>query len=310
MSATAASPEIIENARISTWFRVGGSADRFARPRGLDELKRCIEIDRDLRVVGDGANLLVGDDGVGELVVALDAPELSQIEIDSLSGRVEVGAGAPLPKVISATVKAGLGGLERIAGIPASIGGAIAMNAGGSFGAISDTLESVRTIDRNGEIRERRASELNLDYRRADLHGEIVVSAVFQLAPGDAEALHDRLVEVMGYKKRTQPLSDRSAGCAFRNPVLELDLEDIGQAGERVSAGLLIDRAGCKGLRVGGAEVSSRHANFITTDPDAKAADVVGVMVEVAGRVNDYAGVRLRPEIVIWRRGDRAATKL
>ncbi|MEM9064243.1 MAG: UDP-N-acetylmuramate dehydrogenase [Planctomycetota bacterium] len=302
MSPIAAAPEIIEHAPISTWFRCGGSADRFARPRGLDELRRCVDVDPDLRIVGDGANLLVSDEGVGELVVALDAPELSQVDIDPATGRVEAGAGAPLPKVISQSVKSGLGGLEKLAGIPASVGGAIAMNAGGSFGAISDTLESVRTVDRAGNVHERSAEDLGLGYRTAHLNNEIVVSAVFRLEPGDSQALHDRLVEVMGYKKRTQPLSDRSAGCAFRNPTLELDLDGIGAAGERVSAGLLIDRAGCKGLRVGGAEVSSRHANFVTTDDDALAADVVGLMVEVAGRVHEHSGVRLRPEIVIWRR--------
>lgn len=304
MSTTVSDIEIRENVKLSTWFRVGGDAERFAQPASPEQLQRCLELDPQLRILGEGANLLVADDGVSELVVSLAA--MDEMAIDG--NTVRVGAGAPLPKVITACVKAGLAGLETIAGIPATIGGAVVMNAGGSFGTIGDRVASVTSIDRSGAIHERAAETIGFDYRRSafgkggSLEGEIVTAVTFELESGDPEALNDRLIEVMGYKKNTQPMGERSAGCAFRNPTLAEPIDGIGDTGERVSAGLLIDRAGCKGMKQGGALVSELHGNFITTRDGAKASDVIGLMVEVAFQVRQKFGVTLEPEVVIWRR--------
>lgn len=290
------------NAPIPTWFRIGGCADRFAKPRSHEELLACVRMDPSLRVLGDGANLLVHDDGVGELVVSLESPEWESIEIDPRTGRVVAGAGVSLPRLIKATIDAGLSGLEGLGGIPATIGGALVMNAGGRFGQIGDVVQSVRAVDRSGleVLLDRR--EIYFDYRRSGLGHLILTQAEFMLAPGDREKLRAFHKDVMAYKAESQPLAADSAGCVFKNPTLLADIEGIGAKGQRVSAGMLIDRAGCKGLSVGGARVSERHGNFIVTSAGCRASDVIDLMEIVSARVMERFGVRIDPEVVIWRR--------
>lgn len=294
--------KIEQNVMIPTWFGIGGCADRLARPRTHEELLACVRADPELRILGDGANLLVHDDGVSELVIELSAKEWEGIEIDARTGRVVAGAGASLPRLIKATIDAGLGGLEGLGGIPATIGGATVMNAGGKFGQIGDVIQSVRGIDRGAVdvVFDRR--EIAFDYRRSGLHRVIITSVEFLLTPGDPAKLRAFNKEVMTYKAESQPLSADSAGCAFKNPTLAVDVGGVGARGQRVSAGMLIDRAGCKGMRVGGAEVSDRHGNFIVTSGGCRAADVIDLMGRVADRVLNHFGVRIEPEIVIWRR--------
>lgn len=300
---------IEEFAPIPTWFGVGGRADRFCRPRSAAELRRCVQADPSLRVLGDGANLLVGDEGVGELVVSLSEPAMCGIECDAQGGRVVAMAGAKLPRLINETVRLGLGGLEGLAGIPATLGGALVMNAGGSFGQIADAVVRVHALDRDGREVTLERGEIAFSYRNSGLSGLILVSAELALTPGDAGTLKKRQLEVMAYKRRSQPLKDRSAGCAFKNPLLERPIEGLpggaGAAGTRVSAGMLIDLAGCKGHRVGGAEVSGAHANFIVVHEGACAGDVIRVMEDVEQRVFDRFGVRLEREVVVWRRERR-----
>ena len=180
------------------------------------------------------------------------------------------------------------------------MGGAIAMNAGGRFGSIADRVRTIRVMTRSGAIEERPRHEIGFGYRRSGLGEVIVLGAVFELTPGDPVELKGELARCMAYKTGSQPMRDKSAGCAFKNPTLEDALDGVGAAGERVSAGMLIDRAGCKGLAVGGARVSDRHANFITTAPDARASDVLALMDEVARRVHDAFGVALEREVVVW----------
>ncbi len=287
---------------IATWFKIGGRAERFAKPRSVDELAQCVRLDPELRVLGDGANLLVHDDGVAELVVELAEPCWKRIEIDARTGRVVAGAGALLQRLIKSTIDAGLAGIEGLGGIPATVGGAAIMNAGGKFGQIGDVVQCVRGIDRAGidVVRDRR--EIAFDYRRSGLNDIIITSVELMLRPSDAAALKVKHREVMAYKKDSQPLAADSAGCVFKNPALATDLDGIGAKGARVSAGMLIDRAGCKGLSVGGATVSDRHGNFIVTAPGCRAADVLGLMDLVTQRVTDAFGVKIEPEIVIWRR--------
>jgi UDP-N-acetylmuramate dehydrogenase len=310
MMSTVADILIERAAAIPTWFRIGGGADRLARPETVEQLRRAVEIDPSLRVLGDGANLLVDDDGVGELVVVLDRGEFVRVEADPGTGRVVAGAGADLPKLIVETVRQGLGGLEVLGGIPATVGGAAIMNAGGAFGQFADCVRCVHGLDRAGREVTRERRETGFSYRSSGLQDLVLTRVEFALTPGDPAALRLRLKEVMEYKKRTQPLAANSAGCVFKNPALERDLEGIdvrpGQPelrkGDRISAGFLIDRAGCKAMTVGGATVSDRHANFIVTQRGATAGHVIELIGKVRDRVRDRLGVALETEVVIWRR--------
>lgn len=300
--ATGTAPTIEHDVPVSTWFRIGGKADRFARPTGIGQLRECLRIDPALRVLGDGANLLVDDDGVGELIVELSARPFKSVVFDDTSGLVRAGAGAKLPQLINETVRRGLSGLHVLGGIPASVGGALVMNAGGNYGQIADCVLRVHALDRRGREVTLERAQINFSYRHSGLNDLILIGAEFQLMPGDHKLLRARHLEVMKYKKETQPLGASSAGCAFRNPTLREDAAGLGRAGERLSAGLLIDRAGCKGLSVGGAAVSPRHGNFLVTSPDAKARDVIELMALVTQRVIDAFGVTLEPEVVVWSR--------
>jgi UDP-N-acetylmuramate dehydrogenase len=300
------------DAPIPTWFGIGGRADRLARPASIDELRRCLRIDPNLRLLGDGANLLVDDEGVGELVVCLSNRALAHWSIDRSSGRVVAQAGANLPKLILETVRLGLAGLEGLGGIPATIGGAAVMNAGGAFGQIADAIAKVHGLGRDGAAFTLERDEIDFRYRHSGLNHLILTSVEFELREEDPATLRARLKEVMEYKKGSQPMAERSAGCVWKNPTLLHDLPDIGPTGERVSAGMLIDRAGCKGLRVGGASVSPRHANFVVTELGARAHDVIELMDQTRRRVHDTFGVTLEPEVVIWKRdhhGDAGGAK-
>ncbi len=297
---------VLRNAPISTWFRVGGCADRHAKPASLDQLRACIELDPDLLVLGDGANLLLDDAGVGPLVVELSSPVFSERSQPTLQAdgtvRISVGAGVRLPRLISDCVAAGLGGLERLAGFPASVGGAVRMNAGGAFGEIADVIASVTGVDRQGRPVTLEREQIEFGYRCSGLEAIIITEVELSLRPAPRAELDQRRREVMEHKKASQPLSEKSAGCCFKNPTLACDVDSIGAASERVSAGLVIDRAGGKGLAVGGARVSEVHANFIVTEPSAQAGDVVRLMAAVRGLVQDRFGIDLHREVVVWDR--------
>jgi len=302
MSTQTPSVQIEVDAPIPTWFGVGGRADRLARPTTVEELRQCVELDPDLRVLGDGANLLVDDAGVSELVVDLSGGVFREVAVHDETGFVVAGAGARLPQLINECVRRGLGGLETLAGIPASVGGAVVMNAGGAFGEIRESVLRVHAMDRAGREHGIDRSHIDFGYRRSRLNHLIVTSVEFVLRPGDPETLRKRLWECMEYKKRTQPLREDSAGCVFKNPTLGDAIEGVGGSGERVSAGLLIDRAGLKGTRVGGAEVSAHHANFIVTHGGATARDVIDLIALVQDRVRERFGVTLDREVVVWER--------
>ena len=291
------------DAPIPTWFGVGGRAERLARPASVEDVRRCVDLDPDLRVLGDGANLLVDDDGVSELVIALNAPEFMRVTWpEAPASLVIAGAGASLPRLITESVRRGLAGLEVLGGIPATVGGAVVMNAGGRFGQICDAIARVHAVDRQGGVHVIERDEIEYGYRCSGLGQLIITSVEFALHPADTPALRRRLLEIMEYKKSTQPLADRSAGCTFRNPTLHAPIADIGEAGQRIGAGLLIDRAGCKGWRAGGAEVSRAHANFFVAGAGGRARDVLDLIDRVRHRVLERFGVALEPEVVIWRR--------
>jgi UDP-N-acetylmuramate dehydrogenase len=293
---------VARNAPIPTWFEVGGSASRFAQPCTLDELRICLSIDPAMRVLGEGANLLVDDDGVDDLVVRLHQGEFARTQrLDER--RLRVGAGVNLFRLINDTVAWGLGGLEVLAGVPASMGGAIVMNAGGSFGQIADVVERVYAIDpRDGGDVVLERADIDFSYRHSGLNHLVVTGADLLLSPAEPATLAARKKEINDAKLKSQPMSASSAGCCFKNPTLEREIAGIAQAGQRVSAGMLIDRAGLKGLTHGTAMVSDRHANFLVVrdKKHGRARDVIELMDLVALRVLDTFGVRLQREVVVW----------
>lgn len=293
------------DAPIPTWFGIGGAARRLARPCSIDDVARCLDLDPSLRILGDGANLLVEDEGVDELVIALNRPQMQEVHFEAAAGgmtSIHAMAGANLPKLILEAVRRGLAGLEGLAGIPATIGGAVIMNAGGSFGQIADAVARVHALDRRGNQTILERSQIHFGYRHSGLDHLVITSVELQLPPGDPAALRERLKKVMAYKKSSQPMAEKSAGCIFRNPTLLRDIDEIGLATQRVSAGMLLDRAGCKGLRIGGAEISHGHANFFVTRPGARASDVIDLIELAREKVAEVFGVVLEPEVVIWRR--------
>jgi UDP-N-acetylmuramate dehydrogenase len=290
-------------APLST-YRVGGDAARFVEVVDADELARIaaavagLLAPEQVLVVGRGSNLLVADRGfdglalqLGEAFSTIDTsdaaatPDAADRSGDSLS--VRVGGAAALPVVARRTVAAGLSGFEWAVGVPGSIGGAVRMNAGGHGADMADVLVGVHVVDLcSGEDVRMPVSALELGYRRSALEGaQVVTQAELHLRRGDRDRGEQRLSEIVRWRREHQP-GGANAGSVFTNP-------------EGDSAGRLIDAAGCKGLRVGGAEVSTKHANFIQTDPGGTAADVVAVMAQVVDRVEASSGVRLHAETVL-----------
>lgn len=290
--------DIERHAPIDTWFGVGGTADRLARPANIDELRQCLRLDPKLKIMGDGANLLVADAGIRELVVSLERFDAASIGPDGL---VRAGAGVDLPRLVLETVRQGLLGLHALAGVPATVGGAVAMNAGGKYGSTFDHLVELTTIDRAGTLRTQPAGDFDAGYRTGGLNGRIVLEATFQLTPNDTARVRERFKAIMAEKKHSQPMGERCAGCVFKNPTLTRDIEGVGPEGERAPAGLLIDKAGCKGMAVGGASVSHRHANFLVVDKDkARARDIIDLIERVRHSVRERFAITLDTELVIW----------
>lgn len=299
--------EIEHGAAIPTWFKVGGNAARLVKPCDEEQVAFALSMDPSLRVLGDGANLLVDDDGPSELVVAMK-PRFREVEFDDATGIVRAQAGADLPKLVTESVRRGWKGLEGLGGVPASIGGAVVMNAGGRFGQIGDVVREVDVLTRDGRRQVVPRSRIAFGYRSSGLDEVIVLGATLALSRDDPAALRAKLKDVMAYKKESQPLAASSAGCCFKNPTLAADVAGLGEgaglAGSRVSAGLLIDRAGLKGLSVRGASVSPVHANFLVTADGACARDVIELMIAVRKRVFDRFGIELTPEVAVWTRRD------
>jgi len=275
-----------------TWYGVGGPADIFAQPQDVEALadlvRRCRENEVPMYVLGSGANLLVAETGVRGVVVKLDAPTFAGI--DQSNHSVYAGAGADLARLVLQCAKDGLAGLEGLAGIPASVGGAIRMNCGGKYGQIGDQVESVLCLTDTGELVTHRAGEIEFGYRTTSLTEPFVLQATFMLIEGDPVELRDRVKEIFAWKKSTQPLAEHSAGCAFKNPKNQSDK----------GAGQLIDEAGLKGFSVGAAEVSTRHANFLVMHPGGSSTDLIRLLRAVKQRVADRSGIQLQEEVVIW----------
>ena len=273
----------------STWFGLGGEADYMISPGNAEQLseviKRCNENNIDIRVLGFGSNLLIHDEGVKGAVVKLAGDEFTKVEFDGMS--LTAGAGADLGKLVLECVRKGLGGLEVLAGIPGSVGGAVRMNAGGVFGDFGSSVESVTLMDNQGNVFVKSKPELSFDYRSSNITAKYVLGAKINLYEADPPQLLKTIKEVWIYKKNTQPLNTRNAGCIFKNP-------------RGMSAGAMIDRAGLKGTKIGGATVSEKHANFITAEDGCTSSDVINLIDKIKETVKEKFDVELELELQIW----------
>ncbi|HEY1784728.1 MAG TPA: UDP-N-acetylmuramate dehydrogenase [Pirellulales bacterium] len=272
-----------------TWFHLGGPAEYFAEPGSVEQLAalvdRCRSENIGVRLLGGGSNVLVRDSGVPGVVLHLSNPAFSDIKIDGQT--VTAGGGAKLGHVISTAVREGLAGLETLVGIPGTLGGALHGNAGGHGGDIGQWTSQATVMMRSGEIVVRRREELVFAYRQSSLDELVILDAQIRLESDDPEDLTKRMQKQWIIKKSSQPLSHQSAGCIFKNP-------------RGMSAGLLIDQAGLKGTRVGQAEVSERHGNFIVANAQATSDDVLKLIDLVRQRVAERLGIELEREIEIW----------
>lgn len=272
-----------------TWFKLGGPAQYFAEPRSIEELQSVVERCRNeglgVHLLGGGSRVLVRDEGVQGMVISLSAPSLSEIAV--AGNKVTVGGGAYLANVITASVGAGLGGLEMLVGIPGTIGGALHGNAGIQGGDIGQWTSHATVMSRAGEILQRDRGDMVFAYRQSSLDELAIVEAQFELDEEDPVELTKRMQKQWIVKKANLPMAHENTGCIFKNP-------------RGVSAGMLIDQAGLKGERVGGAEVSQRHANFFIAHPGATAKDVLELIEVVRNRVSERMGVDLETEIEVW----------
>ncbi len=287
-----------------TWYGIGGRAKVLASPTDTRQFTELIAHCRDaavpVRILGRGANLLVADSGVEGVVVRLDHPVFKQLSIDR--DTIIAGGGFDLAKLVLQSAKAGRAGLECLAGVPATVGGAIRMNAGGAFGEIGAAVERVRVCDADGTVRDVDQQGMAFGYRTSAASAAYILEAEFRTNPDDPARLVDRVKEIFLSKKDSQPLGDASAGCAFKNPVCPDDPPQgcTPDTHGRLSAGQLIDLAGLKGYSIGGAEVSTRHANFIVAHHGCSATDIVALVDYAAHVVHDRFGITLEREMVVW----------
>jgi len=271
-----------------TYFRIGGQAD-MVFPADRDDLRVLIEFlaeeEIEYRILGNGSNLLVSDQGVSELVIKLN--NLDQIEI--MGQNLKASAGVKLPVLARKASAAALSGLEFAAGIPASVGGAIVMNAGAYGGDMAQVLKRVETITVEGKEKSYTTQDFNFSYRDSYFKDsdEVIVGAEFALTEANKEEIEEKMAEFLGKRKASQPLSLPNAGCIFKNPKDD-------------SAGRLIDVAGGKGMKVGDAMVSKKHANFIVNTGSATASDVLELIEKVKDLVYNDSGVKLEEEVNLW----------
>jgi len=269
----------------STWFRVGGTAELLVRPADAADLCALLVAlpdDIKLFVMGAASNLIVRDGGIAGIVLRLGRG-FSDIAADETG--VTVGAAALDATVAEVAASAGLGGLEFLSGIPGTIGGAVAMNAGAYGGDVAGVLEWAEIATRTGTIRRLTKADLAFEYRHAAIpEGAVVTRARLRSAPDDVNAIAARMLKIRESRGATQPVRARTGGSTFRNP-----------PGARAWA--LIDAAGARGLRRGGAQVSELHCNFMLNTGDATAADIEGLGEQVREKVRDHSGVDLHWEI-------------
>lgn len=272
-----------------TGLKLGGSAEYFAEPTSVEELaavvKRSRELDIPTRVLGGGSNLLINDVGVPGLVIYLHHPAFSQIKIEG--NRLTAGGGAKLSHVISTAVGQGLAGLEGLAGVPGTIGGALHGNAGANGVDIGHRTVEATVMTRSGEIITRTSQDLHFTYRQSSLDELVILNGVFELEPTDSPELTRRMQKFWIVQKASQPGGTENMGYLFFDP-------------PGLSASSLIEQAGLKGTKVGGAEICPEHTNFVIASSDATSSDVLRLAELVQGRVKEVTGMDLTCQLINW----------
>ncbi|MFA5144052.1 MAG: UDP-N-acetylmuramate--L-alanine ligase [Candidatus Omnitrophota bacterium] len=283
-----------ERLAAHTSFKIGGRADIWFEPKDANDLKRavCFAAGKNMPffIIGNGSNILASDSGFGGMMIHLASPYFKKLVFSGNS--VCVGAGFSLPRLVAASCSRGLAGLESLVGIPGMVGGAVYMNAGGwtnpIFRNIGEVVASLKVMDYNGRIKRLNKSDLNFNYRNSNLERYIILEARLKLKPGDKNALVSSLSHFLKMKREKQVLDIPSAGCIFKNP------SDF-----QFTCGQMIDMLGLKGRRVGGAEVSTRHANFIVNRRGATCRDVLELVELVKDRVKASYNIDLEMEVKV-----------
>ncbi|MFH1045430.1 MAG: UDP-N-acetylmuramate dehydrogenase [Candidatus Omnitrophota bacterium] len=277
-----------------TTLGVGGRVKVWIEPKNIAELKvvicHCARGQIPFMVIGKGSNLLFHDQGFKGVAIALRAPEFTELKIKG--SRAYCGAGVAVAALMRQAQKQGLGGLEFLAGIPATVAGAIVMNAGTPLKGIGDLVESVQVMDKKGRLKILLKNKLHFRYRYSNLERYIIVGVVLRLLKKDPGVIQEEISAFLKKKRHAQDLQTKSAGCIFKNPHHTL------------SAGAMIESCGLKGMRKGGAEISSIHANYIINRDQAQAEDILSLIRMAQREVRKKFKVSLEPEIkIIGRRG-------
>ena len=270
--------------REYTSFRIGGPADVLVEPTDVEDVIRLVKQSEEQKLpvfVLGGTNLLVRDKGIRGVVVSL--ARLRAIREESGAVLYAEG-GVGMPTLIGYAIRRSLAGLEWAAGIPGTVAGCVVMNAGTKLGEMKDSVKAVRVVRANGEVLDCPAESITFGYRRASLPSGIVVGVWLQLRPGVRADSEKVVKDYLRYRRDTQPLTLPSAGCVFKNPVND-------------SAGRVVEAAGLKGLSVGDACVSTKHANFIVNQGQASATDVLALIKKIRAQVVRKTGVKLELEL-------------
>lgn len=271
-----------------TSFKIGGPAEVLLAPTNRDQLIQCYQLclkhNLPVHVLGGGTNLLVSDEGVKGVVIK---PELTNLTI--AQNEISVETGFVLAHLVTQTIKSGLKGLEVLVGIPGTVGGAVAVNAGGHHGYIGEPVKSVTLLNQQGAIETLQQNQIEFGYRSSNLKNKgIIIEIVFELTQENPDILYQNSQNTFNEKRTRQPLASYSAGCVFKNPP------------QGPSAGELIEQAGLKGLRVGGAEISTQHANYIINTQSASASNVQTLIKKVQETISNRFHIQLELELQIW----------
>jgi UDP-N-acetylmuramate dehydrogenase len=272
--------------RTYTSFKIGGPADVLVEPADIEDVCLVVQQARACKIpffVLGGTNLLIQDEGIRGIVINLGRLRGIKEEPESV---LYAEGGVGMPTLIGYAIRHSLGGLEWAAGIPGTVAGCVVMNAGTKLGEMKDSVKAVRMVNMKGQVVDVQAAQMGFEYRRALLPRGIVVGVWVQLQPGVRSEIERVVKDYLHYRRDTQPLTMPSAGCVFKNPPSD-------------SAGRLIEAAGLKGARVGDAEVSMKHANFMVNRGHARAADVTALIRKVRSAIRRCAGVRLELELKI-----------
>ena len=280
------SVKVMKNELLSrhTTLRIGGPADVLAIPKDLEGLKNILQISQGLKkhIIGNGSNILMPDRGLRGLVIKI-AGGMKDFDCD---GRiVTAGAGNLMQPLLKRTASLGLSGLEFSAWVPAALGGAVFSNMGAFGEEMGDIIQSIEVMLPSGKIERLARGDMSFSYRKSGIKNCVIISASLKLSYRRKDAIIKRMNDFISKRKETQPMSVPSAGSVFKNP-------------KEVPAGKLIDMAGCKGLRIGGAEVSKKHANFIINLGDARSSDVKAIIRKVKAIVKEKFKVKLEVELV------------